>query len=164
MAKQKWTRDQLAAAILERLQSFPEGRDITGVSRAGRQSSRGRSDLGRGITIAAGQAESAVAQQIVSELTILFDLVPSADKAPLSRTEESEMIPTPAQVKAARQLLEWSRDDVAGACGLDVAEITSFEAGRALGRETLAEMRKTLEAAGVGFDRNGSGVNLKVGE
>jgi transcriptional regulator with XRE-family HTH domain len=75
------------------------------------------------------------------------------------------MIPTAVQLKAARQLLEWSRDDVAGACGLDVAEIVSFEAGlRALHRDTLGEIRKTLEAAGVEFDRNGSGVKLKVGE
>jgi transcriptional regulator with XRE-family HTH domain len=75
------------------------------------------------------------------------------------------MIPTPAQLKLARQLLEWSRDDVAGACGLNVAEITSFEAGlRDLGRDTLTEVRKTLEAAGVEFDRTGSGVKLRVGE
>jgi transcriptional regulator with XRE-family HTH domain len=75
------------------------------------------------------------------------------------------MIPTPAQLKAARQLLEWSRGDVAGACGLDVAEVTSFEAGlRDLGRDALAEIRKTLEAAGIEFDRDGSGVKLKVGE
>jgi hypothetical protein len=73
------------------------------------------------------------------------------------------MIPTPAQLKAARQLLEWSRDDVAGACGLDVAEIVSFEAGlRDLGRGALAEMRRTLEAAGVEFDRSELGVKLRV--
>jgi hypothetical protein len=77
------------------------------------------------------------------------------------QTQKVEMFPTPAKLKAARQLLEWSRDDVAGACGLD----TSFEAGlRDLGRDTLVEIRKTLEAAGVEFDLNGSGVKLKVGE
>jgi transcriptional regulator with XRE-family HTH domain len=72
------------------------------------------------------------------------------------------MIPTPMQLKAARKLLEWSLDDVAGASGMDAAEIVSFEAGRDLSRDTLIEIRKTLEGAGIESDRNGSGLKLRA--
>ena len=75
MAKQKWTRDQLAVAILERLESFPEGRDVTGVAVAPVvKAAEGDPNWGAAFTIATGQTEPAVAQQIVSELTVLFDL------------------------------------------------------------------------------------------
>ena len=75
MAKQKWTRDQLAAAILERLKSFPEGRDVTGVAVAPIvKAAESDPNWGAAFTIAPGQAEPAVAQQIVSELAELFEL------------------------------------------------------------------------------------------
>jgi hypothetical protein len=75
MAKQKWTREQLAAAILERLKSFPECSDVTGVAVAPIvKAAEGDPNLGAAFTIASGQAEPAVAQQIVSELAVLFDL------------------------------------------------------------------------------------------
>jgi transcriptional regulator with XRE-family HTH domain len=75
MAKQTWTRDQLAAAILERLKSFPECRVVTGVAVAPVvKATEGDPNWGAAFTIASGRAEPSIAQQIVSELAVLFDL------------------------------------------------------------------------------------------
>jgi hypothetical protein len=38
---------------------------------------------------------------------------------------------TVAQLKAARQLLDWSQDDVASASGLETITIVNFEHGKA---------------------------------
>lgn len=73
------------------------------------------------------------------------------------------MVPTASQLKAARELLGWSRHDVAGSCELDVAQTVSFEARlHDLRAHDLAKIRWTLEAAGVAFDRHGSGVKISV--
>jgi transcriptional regulator with XRE-family HTH domain len=59
---------------------------------------------------------------------------------------------TAAQLKAARQLLDWSQDDVAGASGLETSTIVHFEHGKRVpDREALADIQKTMEAAGVEF-------------
>jgi hypothetical protein len=59
------------------------------------------------------------------------------------------MIPTPAQLKAARQLLDWSRDDVAGVCGLDARrssrEMISLNADH--GASVLSIQRQPVKPA-----------------
>ncbi|WP_018389185.1 DNA-binding transcriptional regulator [Ancylobacter sp. FA202] len=71
---------------------------------------------------------------------------------------------TPAQCRAARALIEWSREELAASAGVAVRTISDFEAGR---REpikaTMAAMRGALEAAGVIFvDENGEGPGVRL--
>lgn len=70
---------------------------------------------------------------------------------------------TGTQVREARELLGWTREDVAGASGLNVADVLRFEAGLSdPGLDALTEIRRTLEAAGVEFTKAGQpGVDLK---
>ena len=57
---------------------------------------------------------------------------------------------TAAQLKAARQLLGWSQDDVAAASGLETPTIVHFKHGKqSPSRAALTDIRVTLEAAGV---------------
>ena len=59
---------------------------------------------------------------------------------------------TPAQVRAARGLVNWTVRDLAKAAGIHRNTVTSFEVGRYAGRpETVAAMRKALEKAGIEF-------------
>ena len=72
----------------------------------------------------------------------------------------------PAQCRAARALLDWSREDLSRECGVSLATLADFEAGKRRPYDrTLADVRDALEAAGVSFiEKNGggSGVRLKV--
>jgi transcriptional regulator with XRE-family HTH domain len=69
---------------------------------------------------------------------------------------------TAAQLKAARQLLGWSQDDVAAASGLETPTIFHFEHGKQLpSRAAIADIRLTLEAAGVDFT-NGDEAGVKL--
>jgi transcriptional regulator with XRE-family HTH domain len=69
----------------------------------------------------------------------------------------------PAQLKAARQLLDWSQDDVAGASGLDTSTIVNFERGKnSSDRAALADIQKTLEAAGVEFVEIAGAAGVKL--
>ncbi|MEP9348801.1 helix-turn-helix transcriptional regulator [Xanthobacter sp. KR7-225] len=72
---------------------------------------------------------------------------------------------TPAQCRAARALIDWSREDLSRHAGVAVRTISDFEAGR---RDpinaTMTSMRSALEAAGVEFipeNGGGSGVRFK---
>jgi len=73
------------------------------------------------------------------------------------------------QVKAARELLAWSQDQLAEKAGVSVPTIKRLEAGDGLlgGRiETVNKIRSALENGGVVFiDENGGGpgVRLKQG-
>jgi transcriptional regulator with XRE-family HTH domain len=59
---------------------------------------------------------------------------------------------TVAQLKAARQLLDWSQDDVACASGVSTEMVVYFERGNlSPTARDLADVRKTLETAGVEF-------------
>jgi transcriptional regulator with XRE-family HTH domain len=69
---------------------------------------------------------------------------------------------TAAQLKAARHLLGWSQDDVAAASGLETTTIFHFEHGKhSPSRAAIADIRLTLEAAGVEFT-NGGGAGAKL--
>ena len=75
---------------------------------------------------------------------------------------------TPAQCRAARALLDWSRDHLAERAGLDTTEVRRFEAGRsALPSHRQAAVKKALEEGGaLFFDEDetvngGAGVRLR---
>ncbi|RTL97430.1 XRE family transcriptional regulator [Ancylobacter aquaticus] len=71
---------------------------------------------------------------------------------------------TSAQCRAARALIDWSREQLAASAGVAVRTISDFEAGR---REpinaTMAAMRSALEVAGVEFiAENGGGAGVRL--
>jgi transcriptional regulator with XRE-family HTH domain len=64
---------------------------------------------------------------------------------------------TPAQSRAARALVDWSQDKLAGASNLSESTIRDFEKGRRVpATNNLAAIRRALEAAGVEFKPDGS--------
>jgi transcriptional regulator with XRE-family HTH domain len=73
---------------------------------------------------------------------------------------------TPAQLRAARSLLQWTREDLAGHSGVFANTIKNFENGSSdPKRSTLLKWRRALEKAGVSFiekDKDGGpGVRLR---
>lgn len=70
----------------------------------------------------------------------------------------------PAQLRAARALVGWSRDKLAGAAGTTERTIARFEDGLTSPRvSTAAAIRTALEAAGVMFiDENGNGAGVRL--
>jgi DNA-binding XRE family transcriptional regulator len=95
-----------------------------------------------------------------------FDGVGSENHFPsrVERADEKRRLTiTAAQLKAARRLLGWSQDDVAGASGLDTSTIVNFERGKSsLDRAALADIQKTLEAAGVEFVEIAGAAGVKL--
>lgn len=75
---------------------------------------------------------------------------------------------TPEQSRAARGLLDWSQQRLAGAAAVGVSTVRDFEKGRRTPIQgNLAAIRAALEAAGVEFieeNGGGPGVRLKKGE
>jgi transcriptional regulator with XRE-family HTH domain len=74
---------------------------------------------------------------------------------------------TSAQCRAARALIDWSREDLARASHVGSRTLVDFERGaRQPHRRTLVDLRRALEEAGVVFideneQGNGPGVCLK---
>jgi transcriptional regulator with XRE-family HTH domain len=70
------------------------------------------------------------------------------------------------QIKAARALLGWSQEELAGAANVSIPTIKRLEAGEGpLGgrSETGDKIRKALQAAGVEFiDENGGGAGVRL--
>ncbi len=68
------------------------------------------------------------------------------------------------QSRAARALLNWSRNDLASRCGVSMAALADFEAGKRQPYErTLADVRQAFEDAGVIFiDENGEGPGVRL--
>jgi transcriptional regulator with XRE-family HTH domain len=71
---------------------------------------------------------------------------------------------TPAECKAARKLLGWSQQVLAGHAGVSEVVISKIETGRRVASEWIfREIREALEAAGVEFTNGGEpGVKLKA--
>jgi len=72
----------------------------------------------------------------------------------------------PAQLRAARALLGWSREDLAEASGVGAGTIKDFEVEKSDPKQgTVNKWRRALEAAGVEFqeetETSGPGVRLK---
>lgn len=72
----------------------------------------------------------------------------------------------PAQCRAARALLNWSRQELAKAAQVAERTIVDFERGaRTPYDRTLRDIREALEAAGVQFiDENGGGAGVRMRE
>jgi transcriptional regulator with XRE-family HTH domain len=71
---------------------------------------------------------------------------------------------TPQQVKEGRQLLRWSRPDLAGHSGVSSTTIENFEQGRRKSSVLdLSTVQRVLEAAGVEFigEHGVTGVKLR---
>jgi len=69
-----------------------------------------------------------------------------------------------AQCRAARALIGWSQDKLATESKVAKATIANFEANRRAPYErTLADLRATLETAGVEFiPENGGGAGVRL--
>lgn len=73
---------------------------------------------------------------------------------------------SPAQCRAARAMLEWSRKRLAAAAEVAERTLIDFERGaRQPYRRTLQDIRRTFEDAGVVFiERNGGGPGVRLKE
>ncbi len=71
---------------------------------------------------------------------------------------------TGAQIRAARALVDWSREVLAESCGATVRTLARIEAAETIPRgRTLAAIRTALEAAGVEFiAENGGGAGVRL--
>ncbi len=71
---------------------------------------------------------------------------------------------SPAQSRAARGLLDWTRDRLAAASGVATRTLLRFEASEGETREaTIAAIRAALEAAGIEFiEQNGGGPGVRL--
>ena len=75
---------------------------------------------------------------------------------------------TPAQLRAARALVGWSREDLAEKSDVSAPAIRDFEVNRSDSKQgTVQKWQRALEAAGVQFidadETGGPGVRLRSG-
>jgi transcriptional regulator with XRE-family HTH domain len=70
----------------------------------------------------------------------------------------------PSQMRAARALIGWTREDLANASSVTVRHLARIEVGEIAPRaRTLAAIRAALEAAGVEFiPENGGGAGVRL--
>lgn len=82
--------------------------------------------------------------------------------------QEAQMIITGQQAKAARLLLGWTKERLAGETGISATTVAIFESGkRPVAPPSVSKIRRALEAAGVIFvEENGEGpcVRLRKGK
>lgn len=81
----------------------------------------------------------------------------------MSTIKDKEIIITPKQCRAARELLGWKQTDLSGVSGIGIATIADFERGsREPIKRTLNDIRRNLEESGIEFiNEDGIGVKLK---
>ncbi|NTE91736.1 helix-turn-helix transcriptional regulator [Agrobacterium tumefaciens] len=72
----------------------------------------------------------------------------------------------PAQIRAARALIDWTREDLADASGVTVRTLARLEGAQTIARQTtLKALSAALEAAGVEFiPENGGGPGVRLAE
>jgi transcriptional regulator with XRE-family HTH domain len=85
---------------------------------------------------------------------------------PTKQARTQAAVLTPAQLRAARALLGWSREDLAESSGTGAETVKNFEfRGSDPKLGTVQKWRRALEAAGVKFiegdDQDGPGVRLR---
>jgi transcriptional regulator with XRE-family HTH domain len=70
---------------------------------------------------------------------------------------------TPSQLRAARALLDWSQDRLAGVSHVSAVTIRNYENGKVSPHQvTLDALRRALEEAGVAFiEENGGGAGVR---
>jgi predicted transcriptional regulator len=71
---------------------------------------------------------------------------------------------SPNQLRAARSMIGWTREDLADASGATTRNLARIEAGEIKPRpRTVAAIRSALEAAGVEFiPENGGGAGVRL--
>lgn len=71
---------------------------------------------------------------------------------------------TPSQCRAARGLLDWSQQDLAGEARIGIVTVRQIEAGSTSPRPaTIVVVRQAFERAGVEFiDENGGGPGVRL--
>jgi transcriptional regulator with XRE-family HTH domain len=73
------------------------------------------------------------------------------------------MTTTGEQVKAARELLGWTQEKLAGEAALSTRTVGDFEGSKSRpSARTINMLQRTLEAAGVEFVGRRAGVRLKA--
>jgi transcriptional regulator with XRE-family HTH domain len=79
--------------------------------------------------------------------------------------EGDEMTIAPAQIKAARRLLGWTQVELSRRSSVPNSVIALFETRkRSLALGTIGGLKMTLEAAGIEFLGDDSGVRLRSGD
>lgn len=70
----------------------------------------------------------------------------------------------PQQIRAARALIDWTREDLANASGVTVRTLARIESSQTLPRPaTLQAISSALEAAGIEFiSQNGGGPGVRL--
>ncbi|WP_353005226.1 helix-turn-helix transcriptional regulator [Mesorhizobium sp. M0761] len=70
----------------------------------------------------------------------------------------------PQQIRAARALIDWTREDLANASGVTVRTLARIESSQTLPRTaTLQAISSALEAAGIEFiSQNGAGPGVRL--
>jgi len=69
---------------------------------------------------------------------------------------------TPAQIRAARALLDWNQSELAEKAGLSLTALNNLERGRSDPKaSTLNAVQKAIEAAGVAFT-NGDEPGVRI--
>ena len=71
---------------------------------------------------------------------------------------------SPIQCRAARSLLRWTQEDLAGHAEVGIVSVRQFETETVQPRRaTLSAMRRALEAAGIVFiEQNGGGPGVRL--
>jgi transcriptional regulator with XRE-family HTH domain len=87
-----------------------------------------------------------------------------SSKMTLTTEKSCQMTLLPNQLRAARSLVSWKREDLAEACGITERNLARIEAGEIKPRpKTVAAIRAALEAAGVEFiPENGGGAGVRL--
>ncbi|MFT8246606.1 helix-turn-helix domain-containing protein [Roseomonas sp. BN140053] len=77
---------------------------------------------------------------------------------------EPPATPAPAQVRAARALVDWSQSDLAENARVSLSTVRDFEAGRRQPmRQNIEAMQRALEGVGVIFvAENGEGPGVRL--
>jgi transcriptional regulator with XRE-family HTH domain len=97
-------------------------------------------------------------------MSAIWDEVRADSKSKrMTSSEKNDVVVSPEQSRAARALLNWSREELAEASGVSRPTLTDFETKKRTpyGR-TLADIRRALEAAGIELiPENGGGAGVR---
>jgi transcriptional regulator with XRE-family HTH domain len=69
---------------------------------------------------------------------------------------------TPDQCREARQLLGWTRERLARASRFPLATLQKFETGGRALKQTVEDIQRTLEIAGVEFIAESGGTSVRL--
>jgi transcriptional regulator with XRE-family HTH domain len=70
---------------------------------------------------------------------------------------------TAAQLRAARAVLEWSREELGKAAGVSASTVKNYEAGKNTIPLVATSIERTLTEAGIEFSHDGDSIKWKRG-